>query len=101
MRPHQIDYRKFFAYFAVGACIAYYIATERIGIGKYEFLAKIGLIATITAAMWIVFERFFWRWPIFRILGLVDIPDLNGVWVGEARREDAPEPRPVRIRLEF
>ncbi len=99
MRPHQIDYRKFFGYFAIGACIAYYVATERFGVGRYEFLAKIGLIATITAATWIVFERRLWRWPIFRVLGLVDIPDLNGVWAGEARREGAPEPRPVKISI--
>ncbi len=66
MRPHQVDYKTFFAYFAVGACMAYYIATERLGVGKYEFLAKIGLIAALATAAWVMFERYLWRWPLFR-----------------------------------
>jgi SMODS-associating 2TM, beta-strand rich effector domain len=99
LRPHHIDYKRFFAYFVIGACLAYYIATEKLGVGPYEFVAKIGIIATAATAIWIIFERYLWRWPVFRVLGLVNIPDLNGVWSGEARRVNAPEPRPVRIRI--
>ena len=99
MRPHQIDYRRFFSYFAIGACLAYYIATEKLGVGQYEFVAKIGLIATIATVTWVVFERHLWRWPIVRILAFIDTPDLNGEWLGEARREGAPAPRPVTIRI--
>ena len=99
MQPYQIDYKKFFAYFSIGACLAYYIATERFGIGKYEFVAKIGLIASVATAIWIIFEKYLWRWPIFKAFGLVSVPDLNGVWSGEARREGAPAPRPVKIRI--
>jgi hypothetical protein len=97
MRPHQIDYRKFFAYFTIGACLAYYIATEKLGVGKYEFVAKIGLIASIATGTWIIFERYLWRWSIFRTLGLVDIPDLNGVWSGESHREGTASARPIDI----
>jgi hypothetical protein len=99
MRPHQIDYRKFFAYFTIGACLAYYIATEKLGVGKYEFVAKIGLIASIATGIWIIFERYLWRWSIFRTLGLVDIPDLNGVWSGESHREGAVSARPIDIKI--
>jgi SMODS-associating 2TM, beta-strand rich effector domain len=99
MRPYQVDFKRYLGFFAIGACLAYYIATERLGIGRYEFLAKIGLIATVATAAWVAFERYLWRWPIFRTLGLVDVPDLNGYWKGEVRRVGSPAPRPVTIRI--
>lgn len=99
MRPHQVDLKRFLVFFTIAACLAYYIATERFGIGKYEFLAKIGLIATTITSVWMLFERYLWRLGIFRILGFVEVPDLNGEWKGEVRRVGSPAPRPVTIRI--
>ena len=35
------------------------------------------------AVLYSLFERYAWHWPIFRTLGIVEIPDLRGRWEGE------------------
>lgn len=51
-----------------------------------------------------LFDRWAWRWPLFRILRVVDVPDMSGRWRGELRssRADQPSiPSVVEIEQEF
>lgn len=33
--------------------------------------------------LYTLFEKYMWYWPIFRVLGIVSIPDVRGRWLGE------------------
>jgi len=33
--------------------------------------------------LYTLFEKYIWHWPIFRIFGIVSIPDVRGRWLGE------------------
>jgi hypothetical protein len=37
------------------------------------------------AALYRLFNERAWKWPIFRKVGVVDVPDLNGRWVGRVK----------------
>jgi hypothetical protein len=54
-------------------------------------LAKISIFATVLGFCWWVFANWAWRWRVFRLLGLVKIPDLNGTWQGIVKRDGKNE----------
>jgi len=33
--------------------------------------------------LYTLFEKYMWHWPLFRIFGIVSIPDVRGRWLGE------------------
>lgn len=47
-----------------------------------EILIKVFGANAVTYGVWEMFRQYMWRWPIFRALGLVDVPDLSGEWRG-------------------
>ncbi len=51
--------------------------------------------------LYFLFENLLWRWPPFRWVQLVKVPDLNGCWDGEIRTNDRNFEVPYRVRLEI
>lgn len=62
-------------------------------LGFYELLGSVGIDIPswlevpggigIAGLLFSLFDKYFWAWPIFRWLGLIDFPDLRGRWEGE------------------
>ena len=52
--------------------------------GAWIALTNVGLVGLVAWGLWEVFRRRWWRWRMFRGW-LVDLPDLNGKWLGVAR----------------
>lgn len=48
-----------------------------------QFLFDPTSAVTFYALLYLTFNRWIWRWTLFRRIGLVSIPDLNGSWRGE------------------
>ena len=50
-----------------------------------------------------LFEVYIWHWPIFRWLGIVNVPDMRGRWLGEqtsSYKDENGKPRKARVIME-
>lgn len=47
-----------------------------------EFTVSIAAIG-VFGALYAIFDKCIWKWKIFKMLGLVQTPNLNGTWEGE------------------
>ena len=47
----------------------------------FPFLESVGFVGAYTL-LFGLFNKYLWKWPIFRLLRIVDYPDLNGRWQG-------------------
>jgi hypothetical protein len=54
------------------------------GIEVPWWLETPGAIA-VAGTLFSLFDKYFWSWPIFSRLGIIDFPDLHGRWVGELK----------------
>lgn len=60
-------------------------------------------LASITSAVgmyqvfYYVFDHFIWKWRVFRKLGLVTVPDLNGQWVGKIKSSYGSDAKDYQI----
>jgi predicted pore-forming effector associated with SMODS systems len=53
------------------------------------------------AALYRLFNDRAWRWPIFQKVGVVDVPDLNGRWLGSVKSSHNEGGTEVRAALEI
>lgn len=67
-------------------------------VGRNEVIV-LGLITSIVGLFWILFDRFFWKWKIFRWLGLADVPDISGTWVGDVDRIGEISPHEFEMKV--
>src|SRR4051794_4374987 len=49
---------------------------------EWQFVGDPLSAASCYGALYYLFEHWGWRWKWFRQLGLVKVPDLNGIWDG-------------------
>lgn len=70
---------------------------------KYRSLIAPTTIVTIVWFLWILFDKFFWKMKISRMLGLSKQPDLNGKWTGDIDRlgEENPHHFTMEINQTF
>jgi amino acid transporter len=61
--------------------------------------AKVFGTTAVLLAVWNLFRRRLWRYSVFRHLGLVEFPDLNGTWVGALRYEGRDKDIPARVEI--
>lgn len=84
------------------ACYALSFLLRPVSNKPYFFLVDtFGAIGAYNL-IWAWFDRRGWRWPLFRWMGTVDFPDLNGRWEGRAissydgRQTDIPGALEIR-----
>lgn len=99
MQPYRYDIKKFAlisAAIAIPANSIFSYFTSAIG---QSHIVNIGFATSIVALFWFLFDRYLWRLDLLRTLGISDLPDLNGLWVGEVDRlgENAPHRFEMRI----
>jgi SMODS-associating 2TM, beta-strand rich effector domain len=86
MRPYRYNVRMFLLVSCTIAIAVYALSN------LFPWTRDFGLILTPTAiaggvgSFWWLFDRYLWRWPISRKLGISDLPDLNGRWLGTIDR---------------
>ncbi|MCY4490037.1 MAG: hypothetical protein OXC46_01065, partial [Thaumarchaeota archaeon] len=49
---------------------------------ELQWLIDIFSVAVLYRALYYTFDRFIWKWSLLRKLGIVTVPDLNGMWKG-------------------
>lgn len=98
------DLKKFAAVSVVLCILFYTIICLGFNVPPKLMPFKLGLIISMVGFYWIFFEKWGWKFQIFRLWGwLCDIPDLNGRWEGIVDRigEDDPHTFAVEIRQTF
>lgn len=109
MRQHQPNWRRLILVLLVVATIVTLSLYKALGLiewrGVWIGFTKIGIVATAVYGLWEVFRRWLWRWKWFQGW-LVDVPDLNGEWLGTASSSyvdpttgKAGEPRQVLLEI--
>jgi len=88
MREHQPRWRVLIlllVLLATAIAIPIYLALGLVDLaGVWVAFTKVSVVGFLTWALWELFRRRLWRWRAFRGW-LVDVPDLNGSWLGVAR----------------
>jgi hypothetical protein len=109
MQQHQPNWRRLILVFIVVASVVTLALYKILGIvewrGVWVGFTKIGVVATTVFGLWEVFRRWLWRWKWFRNW-LVDIPDLNGRWLGTASSSyvdtvTGEQEKPIKVHLEI
>lgn len=86
MQPYRYDIKKFLvisATIGIASNAAFSAGTSALGL-PYGF--SIGFATSVIGLFWVLFDRILWRWKILKFLGISDLPDLNGLWVGNVDR---------------
>ena len=66
---------------------------------SYRSLIVPSTIVSIVWVLWIIFDRFLWKWRVSRLFGLSNQPDLNGVWVGDIDRLGEENPHQFKMEI--
>ena len=99
MQPYKYDIKKFLlisAVLGIFASSAFSTATSALGL---SFGFSIGFATFVVGLFWGLFDQFFWKKEIFRTLGISELPDLNGIWVGEVDRLGENNPHRFELRV--
>ena len=99
MKPYKPDARLFFGLIVAVTIAEIAIADSVFGMASNAMLYKSGAIAAINGLLWVVFDRFAWKWPLARLTGLSHVPDLNGVWKGELKRSGESENHGFTLKI--
>jgi len=92
MQPYRYKIRKFLVISGTLALITHLAISRLAEINEQQLLWTGGAISAVITLFWLAFDKLLWRWKIFKILGISDIPDLNGVWTWEVDRLGELEP---------
>jgi len=81
MHQYSVDYDRKLIYFllvsfsiALTSIFNYFINITAIGLSVTGF--------TIFGLVFLLFDKFIWKWKFFYKLGLIKTPNLNGIWEG-------------------
>jgi hypothetical protein len=64
-----------------------------------SYILNIGIASSIVAGFWYAFDQWLWKFDVFRKLGISELPDLNGVWVGEVDRLGEDNPHRFELKI--
>ncbi|MBN1689037.1 MAG: hypothetical protein JW893_08060 [Candidatus Omnitrophica bacterium] len=67
--------------FALAGCLRAGMLIYNVNVPFSSWLFAVLVMGAFLALAW-GFEKFYWKWPIFRRWGIVNFPDLSGRWVG-------------------
>ncbi len=99
MQPYRYDIKKFALIsvaIAIPANSAFTALTTAFG---SSHIMNIGFATSVVALFWFLFDQYLWRLDLFRTLGVSDLPDLNGLWVGDVNRLGENNPHRFELRV--
>ncbi len=97
--PHEIETKKFLLV-AVVLTVIFSVIVLSYNPTPEMLLFKIGIFSTIITIIWILYERYLWRFPFFRMMGwLCSTPDLNGRWEGTVDRHGENNPHKFILEI--
>ncbi len=99
MQPYKYDIKRFLlisASLGILSNSAFSALTTAMGL---SYILNIGFATSVVGLFWFLFDQFFWRTRIFQKLGISELPDLNGVWVGEIDRLGENKPHRFELRV--
>src|SRR6266852_1416362 len=84
------NFTRFFYFIVVLAAVSLAIVAGFKGLTKYFAISvpiwiETPSLVTILVALYSVFDRHLWAWPLFRSLRIIDFPDLRGRWTGQIK----------------
>lgn len=91
MRIRPDNFTRFFYFFAALTLVSFGVAWGLKGLAKYFGLTDLSIwietpsVVAVVVALYSLFDKHLWAWPIFRRLRLVDFPDLRGRWSGHLK----------------
>jgi hypothetical protein len=62
-----------------------------------DFGSAFGFFASIVC----LFNKYIWRWPFWRSIGLISYPDFTGIWVGNLTSYSTNGIDPIKIPVEL
>jgi hypothetical protein len=72
--------------------LSYFLLTDTLEVIEAGgALLRLGIVIMVLNISWWLFNNWLWRWRLFRYLGLVKIPDINGTWIGEVKRDGSSQ----------
>jgi hypothetical protein len=86
LRPYRYPIPKFLTItggLAIGTSYGSHALLASFGYGSTVIL---GVVPSVIALFWLCFDRFMWRWKPLQLVGVSDLPNLNGKWCGNVHR---------------
>ncbi|WP_125184551.1 Cap15 family cyclic dinucleotide receptor domain-containing protein [Hyphobacterium indicum] len=99
MQPYRYDIKKFIAISAVIAIITNWLTSWIFSAFGASTFLNLGLSTSIVGLFWFLFDQYFWKMDVFRRLGISELPDINGVWVGDVNRLGENNPHRFELRV--
>jgi hypothetical protein len=100
VRVHPDNFTRFFYFIAVLSAVSLAVVWAFNGIVK-AFWREVPIwietpsVVAVLVALYALFDRHLWSWPVFRMFRVVDFPDLRGRWTGRVRSTDSREAEAV------
>ena len=88
MRIRPDNFTRFFYFFVSLTLISFGVAWGLKGLAKYFGLTDLPIwietpsVVAVVVALYSLFDKHLWAWPLFRWLRVIDFPDLRGRWTG-------------------
>ena len=83
--------------------LSIYLMTQQIPAAgdfeKYRSFATPASIGVVVWILWIIFDKYAWKWKVTRLTGLSKIPDLNGIWSGDVNRLREQNPHSFQMEI--
>lgn len=70
---------------AISAGLAYLIFEVATVFGELPFWIEIPSVSAIFSLIFLIFNRWLWRLPLFKWAGIIIADDLNGTWEGKVK----------------
>lgn len=88
---------------AVFVSLGIYLMTQRVlALGdfeKYRPFATPASIGAVVWILWIIFDKYAWKWKFTQIIGLSKVPNLNGIWSGDVDRVGEQSPHSFQLEI--
>jgi hypothetical protein len=90
MRIRPDNFTRFFYFVALLAALSLAIVGLLKGVTKYfgielPFWIETPSVVGLVVALYSLFDKHLWAWPLFRWFRVIDFPDLRGRWTGRIK----------------
>lgn len=66
---------------------------------KYQSFIGPTSVASIMWVLWVLFDKYLWKWQVSRWLGLSKQPDISGIWIGDVDRLGEANPHAFEMTI--
>ena len=99
MSPYKANGRNFITAAVLISLLTTIAQTALTGTSLLGVLLAPATVVSAVTGSWFLFDRWLWKKPIARVLGLSYIPNLNGLWYGDVDRIGEQAPHSFELKV--